>query len=88
MAKKKVSARKRIVKKVSRRTSIPSMFKSWRPGPLSSSFMVTSLIGLLISVYIIFPRSTDFGIASILVFIVMLISSLISMHKAPPKLLE
>jgi len=57
--------------------------QKWHPTPLKGSFMVLSIVGLLISTYMIYPRSVNFGIAAILVFAAMFVASLISMTKAP-----
>ena len=55
----------------------------WHAVPLKGSFMVIAILGFLISAYIIFPKSRNFGAASMLVFVLMFIASLISMTKAP-----
>ena len=55
----------------------------WHAVPLKGSFMILAILGFLISAYIIFPKSKNFGAASMLIFVLMFISSLISMTKAP-----
>jgi len=45
--------------------------------------MVFAILGFLISGYIVFPESSNFGIALMLVFAAMFIASLVSMTKAP-----
>ncbi len=56
---------------------------SWHAGPLKGSFMITAILGLLISVYWVYPQSVNYGIAFMVIFIAMFIASLISMTKAP-----
>lgn len=57
----------------------------WKVAPLKSSFMLASLLGLLISiVYTLYGRiSTDWGFALGFLFFLMLIASLISMTYSP-----
>ncbi len=47
--------------------------------PLKGSFMVMGMVGFLISVLYVYPRSNSYGFAFAIVFIAMFISSLISM---------
>lgn len=58
-------------------------FKGWHPSPLKGSFMVFALLGFLISAYIIYPQSVNYGVAFMLVFTAMFVASLVSMTKAP-----
>ena len=55
----------------------------WHPTPLKNTFMLIALLGLLISIYLIYGKSPSFGLAFIIVFAAMLAASLISMTKAP-----
>ncbi len=55
--------------------------------PLSSSFFVTSIVGLYVSLIFVMPRSADFGVAFAIVFAVMFISSMVSLTYAPAKAL-
>ncbi len=57
--------------------------KKFKYAPLSGSFMAFAMIGFLISAYIVFPESSDFGLALMLVFTAMFVASLIAMHKGP-----
>lgn len=57
--------------------------KKWTPTPLKGSFMALAIVGFLITVYIVYPISFNFGIAFMTIFIVMFIASLISMGQAP-----
>lgn len=70
-----MSARKKSVK-------VPSKLR-WHAAPLKGSFMVTAMLGFLISAYYVFPQSFNLGIALMLIFAAMFIASLISMTKAP-----
>jgi len=74
-------SKKRVQKKVS--TSKQEL--PWRPGPIKGSFMALSIIGFLISIYMVYPRSVNYGTAFILVFIAMFIASIISMTQNPTK---
>ena len=51
--------------------------------PLSSSFMLTAIIGFLISVIMIFPKNQQWGFAFATVFVLMFAASMISMTHAP-----
>ncbi|MBI2661579.1 hypothetical protein HYX09_04940 [Candidatus Woesearchaeota archaeon] len=51
--------------------------------PLSSGFMLTSILGFLISGYYVYPRSMPWGFTFMLFFMIMLIASLISMAHSP-----
>ena len=66
-----------VKKKVGKKT------EKWRAVPLKSSFMLTAMLGFLISAYWVFPQSFNFGITFMIVFALMFIASLISMTRAP-----
>jgi hypothetical protein len=51
--------------------------------PLSSGFMLTSIMGALLSVFVVMPMSLAWGFTFTLVFIIMFIASLISMTHGP-----
>ena len=51
--------------------------------PLSNSFAIVSLIGLIISAFLIFPRWPDWGFTFCLLFVVFFIASLLSSTYAP-----
>ncbi len=55
----------------------------WEAAPLKGSFMVIAILGFIASLQIVYPVSKGFGFASMLVFAMMFIASLISMTKAP-----
>ncbi len=68
-------------KKVGIRKKKP--FPKWHASPLKGSFMVSSLLGILISAYYVLPRSKSLGIAFLVIFASMVMASFISMTKAP-----
>jgi multisubunit Na+/H+ antiporter MnhE subunit len=51
--------------------------------PLTSGFVVTSIVGLTISLIYVYPRSGTWGFTFTLFFILMFVASMISMAKAP-----
>lgn len=55
-----------------------------RFAPLSSSFLAASIIGFLVSVWFIMDWSESWGFAFATVFVLMFISSMVSMVKAEP----
>lgn len=59
--------------------------KKWRAAPLKGSFMVTAILGLLLSYYYVYPVSFNLGLACMIFFVLMFVASLISMTKAPVK---
>lgn len=61
-----------------------SMHKEFNIVPLSGGYMLTSIIGFLISIYLISPViSRTWGFAFVLFFTLMFVASLISMTYAP-----
>ena len=54
-----------------------------RTVPLKGSFMLTSMIGFIISWIYVLPRHKSFGFTFILFFVMMFIASVISMTNAP-----
>ena len=71
MAKKKVT-KKRIKK-----------FSRWQAVPLKGRFMVTAILGVLLSKYYVYPVSYNLGIASMLVFGIMFFAAVVSMTLSP-----
>ena len=58
--------------------------RQWRASPLKGSFMVISILGFLITTYLIYnPDTPSYGVTFMIVFAAMFIASLISMTKAP-----
>lgn len=55
----------------------------YKVAPLSGSFMLTSMMGFLISAIYVFPRSMSWGFTFGIFFTVMFVASLISMTYAP-----
>ena len=55
--------------------------------PLSGAFMLTSIVGFLISTFYILPSSQTWGFTFMLFFVLMFVASVISMTYAPSDLL-
>jgi len=55
----------------------------FKPAPLSSGYMLASMLGFLISVVVIVPISMQWGITLAFIFALMFIASVISMTYAP-----
>ncbi len=55
----------------------------YKVAPLSGSFLLASMLGFAISAVWVYPASKNFGIAFMIVFGAMFISSIISMTKGP-----
>jgi membrane protein CcdC involved in cytochrome C biogenesis len=54
-----------------------------KPAPLNTSFLITAIIGLVISFFYITQYSVSWAFAFGILFFVMLIASFISMREAP-----
>ncbi|MBI4149976.1 hypothetical protein HY488_01080 [Candidatus Woesearchaeota archaeon] len=59
------------------------MLEHFKAAPLSSSFMLASIIGFLISVLYVWKVNKSFGFTFAIIFGVMLVASIISMSHAP-----
>ena len=57
---------------------------AFRPAPLSSSFLAAAILGLLVSAFYLPQFSVDWAFALGLVFVLMIISSFVSMMRADP----
>ena len=57
--------------------------KEYNIAPLSGSFMLTALIGFLISIFYVYPRDATWGMTFLIFFVVMFVSAMISMTYAP-----
>jgi hypothetical protein len=57
---------------------------AFKPAPLNTAFFATSIIGFLISVFYIYPKTVTWGTAFGLVFTLMFIASFIAMRRASP----
>ncbi|MDO8511148.1 MAG: hypothetical protein Q7S55_03205 [Nanoarchaeota archaeon] len=68
-------------KKARRNSSMKKVPEKWHAVPLKGSFMVLSMIGFLITAYLI--HEPDYKFAFMIVFIAMFIASMVSMTKAP-----
>jgi hypothetical protein len=66
-----------------RKRKIKRKKKSWTPAPLPTSFMLTAILGFVISALWVFPMSYTWGIAFLIFFTLMFITSIINMTKAP-----
>ncbi|MBI1935037.1 hypothetical protein HYS31_01220 [Candidatus Woesearchaeota archaeon] len=59
------------------------MEKELNIAPLSGGYMITSIVGFLISAFYILPNSGTWGFTFVLFFTIMFVASLISMTYAP-----
>lgn len=59
------------------------MEKQLNVAPLSGGYMITSIVGFLISAFYILPNSKKWGFTLVLFFTIMFVASLISMTYAP-----
>lgn len=91
-AAKKIVSKRKAAKKTANR-GIPQAVKTapaklarisrWHAAPLKGSFMVTAILGFILSYYYVFPVSYNFGIACMIIFAVMFFASVVSMTKSP-----
>ena len=72
-----------MAKKARRRSSVKKAPQKWHAVPLKGSFMVLSMIGFLITAYLI--HDADYKFAFLIVFIAMFVASMVSMTKAPTR---
>jgi len=70
-----------MAKKVRRKSSLKKALPKWHAVPLKGSFMVLSIIGFLITAYLI--EDATYKTTFLIVFIAMFIASMVSMTKAP-----
>jgi hypothetical protein len=54
-----------------------------RIAPLSGGFMITSIVGFIASLMFVYKISAAWGMAFMIFFVIMFVSSMISMTKAP-----
>lgn len=59
------------------------MEQEFNIAPLSGGYMLTSMVGFIISAFYILPKSQTWGFTFILFFTLMFVASLISMTYAP-----
>ena len=59
------------------------MHKEFNIAPLSGGYMITSIVGFLISAFYIAPASATWGFNFVLFFTLMFIAALISMTYSP-----
>ena len=70
-------------KTVKGKSSPKKKVSKWRAAPLKGSFMITAMLGFLISAYWVYPQSFNYGVTFMVVFAIMFIASLVSMTKSP-----
>jgi len=70
-----------VAKKVSRASAKGQARPKWHAVPLKGSFMVMSILGILITLYLV--EDMNYKVAFILIFAAMFIASFVSMSKAP-----
>lgn len=51
--------------------------------PLSGGFMISTILGFLISAMYVYPKSETWGFTFMLIFVIMFISAMISMTYGP-----
>ncbi|PIZ50892.1 hypothetical protein COY27_05410 [Candidatus Woesearchaeota archaeon CG_4_10_14_0_2_um_filter_33_13] len=84
MAKKRANKLRRSTPKSTKRPiSTAKVPNKWHAVPLKGSFMVTAILGFLISAYWVYPQSLNYGITFMIIFALMFIASFISLTKAP-----
>lgn len=57
--------------------------KEFNVAPLSGGFMITSIVGFLISVIYVYPSSVTWGFAFGVFFVLMFVAAMISMTYGP-----
>ena len=58
--------------------------KEMNVAPLSAGFMMTSIVGFLVSIFFVVPQLSErWGFTLVLFFVLMFVASLISMTYAP-----
>ncbi len=58
-------------------------WKNWRAAPLPGSFMLTAILGFLVSAIWVTKQNYNWGVAFMIVFSLMFIASIISFTRAP-----
>jgi len=61
------------------------MWKHWQAAPLPASFMLTAIIGFVISAFWVYPRDLNWGFTFLLFFTIMFIASVMSTTHASVK---
>lgn len=59
------------------------MLNLYNVAPLSGGYMITSIVGFLISAYYVYDVSNRWGIAFAIFFVLMFVASMISMTYGP-----
>ena len=55
------------------------MEKKFNIAPLSGGYMLTSIVGFIVSAFYVFPKSNTWGFTFIIFFMLMFVASMISM---------
>lgn len=66
-----------------KRKKVKRKKRSWIPAPLPTSFMLTAILGFIVSALWVFPISYNWGLTFLIIFTLMFITSIINMSKAP-----
>ncbi len=72
-----------MAKSKSKSQSKEKVPQKWHAVPLKGSFMVTAMLGFLISAYWVYPQSVNYGVTFMIIFTAMFIAAMISMTRAP-----
>jgi len=59
------------------------MEEKFNIAPLSGGYMITSIVGFMISAFYVYPKSATWGFTLVIFFTLMFIAALISMTYAP-----
>jgi len=59
------------------------MHREFNVAPLSGGFMITSIVGFLISAIYVYPNNSTWGFTFVLFFVLMFIAALLSMTYSP-----
>ncbi|MCM2325837.1 MAG: hypothetical protein NDI94_05210 [Candidatus Woesearchaeota archaeon] len=60
------------------------MARKFKFAPLNGAFMASSMLGILISLMYVYPKSFDWGITFAFIFVMMFVAAVISMSVADP----
>lgn len=52
---------------------------NWKPAPIPSSFVALSIFGFLVSAYFIYPRSFNWGVTFMFLFVIFFIAVMFNM---------
>lgn len=80
----KKARKKRVVRKHLPSAKFGDERRGWRAAPLSTTFMIASMVGFLISVVWLPKYSVNWAFAFGIVFFTMFVAAMISMARASP----